>query len=434
DEPFFVKNLENIQGDERDVILISVGYGRDRDGFFSMNFGPVQNEGGERRLNVLISRARRRCEVFSSIHAGDIDLRRAKSAGARVLKQYLRFAETGELELPIPLAHDFDSDFEEEVARALRARDYEVEAQVGTAGFRIDLAVRDPEDPGTFILGVECDGRTYHSARWARDRDRLRQLVLEQRGWKIHRIWSTDWFRDPEREIQRVIDAIETSRSQAPLIPSTVRIEEEKPPVRAGEARAEIPEQRSLVPYVVATGPYAMSLRNSRPDTLSRPELAQLIGFIVEKEQPIHRDEIARRVAAAWGLRRTREPVRNATNRALEFAVDHGMLHQDGDFFSLHPERWVAPRDRSEVRSSTLKKAEYISPLEVRTALRDAVRDYVGLTKDEACVQAARMLGFHRTGADLQAAISQQISTMLDEGLLKLHDRKLYTDEDSSAE
>lgn len=208
-EPFFVKNLESVQGDQRDVIFISVGYGRAQDGRVSMNFGPLNSEGGERRLNVLTTRAKFRCEVFTNLRAEDIDLNRTRARGVEVLKQYLKFAETGEIQIARPTGEDPDSPFEEAVADALRGQGYQVEHQIGQSGFSIDLAIVDPERPGRYLLGIECDGATYHSSRMARDRDRARQAVLESQGWTIHRIWSTDWFRNPSDQLAHAVAAIE---------------------------------------------------------------------------------------------------------------------------------------------------------------------------------------------------------------------------------
>jgi very-short-patch-repair endonuclease len=196
-EPFFIKNLENVQGDERDVILISIGYGRTRDGYLSMSFGPLNGEGGERRLNVLITRARQRCEVFTNLTAEDLDLSRTQAKGVAALKTFLGFAQHGRLNQSEETAREVESPFEEAVYRALTARGYQLRPQLGSQGFYIDLAVVDPERPGRYVLGIECDGALYHSARSARDRDRLRQQVLEAVGWRLHRIWSTDWFRNP---------------------------------------------------------------------------------------------------------------------------------------------------------------------------------------------------------------------------------------------
>ena len=192
-EDVFVKNLENVQGDERDVILVSVGYGPRSAGtrLESMSFGPVSSDGGERRLNVLFTRARSRCEIFASFAAGDIDLDRAKGEGPRVLKRFLQYAESGVLEERISTSEDADSPFEDAVSNFHRGvRATRSTSQVGSAGFKIDLAVRHPNHPGRYVLAVECDGATYHRGLWARERDRLRQEILENMGWRFHRIWS----------------------------------------------------------------------------------------------------------------------------------------------------------------------------------------------------------------------------------------------------
>jgi very-short-patch-repair endonuclease len=218
--PFFVKNLENIQGDERDVIFVSVGYGKDQGGAFAMGFGPLSNDGGERRLNVLITRASKRCEVFTSIRSADIDLQRARSRGARALKEFLAYAEAGGIDTAVPGAADDPSPFEDEVACELRAMGHEVERRIGIAGFYVDVAVVDPRARGRYLLGIECDGAAYHAARSARDRDRLRQEVLARRGWTIHRIWSTDWFKDREGQKRRVAEAIAAAqRATQPALP-----------------------------------------------------------------------------------------------------------------------------------------------------------------------------------------------------------------------
>src|ERR1051325_3930651 len=217
EEPFFVKNIENVQGDERDVIYISIGYGKTKEGYVSMNFGPLNNDGGEKRLNVLITRAKLRCEVFTNITAADIDTTRTQSRGVMALKSFLHFAQHGSLDLPLVTGKPFDSPFEEEVAVQLQRLGYNVKQQVGSKGFYLDLAIVDPDHPGRYLLGIECDGAAYHSARSARDRDRLRQQVLEGIGWRIHRIWSTDWFRSPERELKRVVEAVEKAKQSSHL-------------------------------------------------------------------------------------------------------------------------------------------------------------------------------------------------------------------------
>jgi very-short-patch-repair endonuclease len=211
-EGFFIKNLENVQGDERDVIFISIGYGRTNNGTVSKSFGPLNREGGERRLNVLISRSKLAMVVFSNFKAEDLDTSNETPFGVRALKRFLYYAQKGEFENAHETGRETDSPFEDAVIQAINNLGYSVEPQVGSAGFYIDIAVKDPNKPGRYILAVECDGATYHSSRTARDRDRLRQSVLEDLGWRFHRIWSTDWFRNRENEIMRLDTAIKAAQ------------------------------------------------------------------------------------------------------------------------------------------------------------------------------------------------------------------------------
>ncbi len=229
-EYFFVKNLESIQGDERDVIMISVGYFKNQNGVLPMNFGPINKDGGERRLNVLITRARYMVEVFSGIKAIDFNMDKSKSRGVQLLQWYLDFAERGEAALnqTAKAGYDdcFDSPFEEAVCKALRHKGYSVKTQVGCSGYKIDLAIRDKNNPGQFLLGIECDGAAYHACATARDRDRLRQEVLEKLGWKIYRIWSADWFKNPQKQLDKLVNYINNISGNKELVSSSENIME----------------------------------------------------------------------------------------------------------------------------------------------------------------------------------------------------------------
>jgi very-short-patch-repair endonuclease len=205
--PFFIKNLENVQGDERDAIFISMVYGPDRQsGRVANRFGPINRPGGQRRLNVLFTRARRQVRVFSSMNASDVLVSDRSSAGVEILRAYLEYAATGRLHSGHHgVGGATDSAFEDFVKCRLEANGFEAVPQVGVAGYRIDLGVRHPVHPHGFLLGIECDGATYHSAKSVRDRDRLRQMILEGLGWEIYRIWSTDWFASPEDEFEKLL-------------------------------------------------------------------------------------------------------------------------------------------------------------------------------------------------------------------------------------
>lgn len=211
-EPFFIKNIETVQGDERDTIILSIGFGKDQNERLTMNFGPINQEGGYRRLNVAITRAKLNVILVSSIMDTDIDLSKTEARGVKLLKQYIEYARNGN-EFAMEVEPDrpgwFDSPFEEDVHDFLVSKGYKIKTQVGVAGFRVDIGVEHPKNHKDFLLGIECDGATYHSSKVARDRDRLRQEILENRGWTIYRIWSTEWFHRRQQERTRLIAFIE---------------------------------------------------------------------------------------------------------------------------------------------------------------------------------------------------------------------------------
>jgi very-short-patch-repair endonuclease len=210
-DAFFVKNLENVQGDERDIILFSVGYGPDSEGKMTMNFGPLNRQGGERRLNVAVTRAREVVKILASFRPEDIDLGRTKAKGVHLLREYLTFAEHGPVTLSMDTessAPHFESLFEQAVADSLRAAGLEVEARVGVGQQRIDLGIQS-QSQHRYVFGIECDGTAYRHARTARDRDRLRDQVLTSLGWSVQHIWSTDWIKDPTRDVHRMMAEVE---------------------------------------------------------------------------------------------------------------------------------------------------------------------------------------------------------------------------------
>ncbi len=217
-EPFFIKNLENVQGDERDVIFISLVYGRDREsGKVYQRFGPINQQNGWRRLNVLFTRARENMVVYSSMRSDEV-LPNEGNRGATALRNFLAFCEQGGRLSPIAdtkTGREPDSPFELEVIGAILQHGYQAVPQIGVAGFFIDIGVKHPDVKGNFILGIECDGKTYHSAKSARDRDHLRQEILESLGWRIHRIWSADWYKRRDRELRRLLEALEKAREFA---------------------------------------------------------------------------------------------------------------------------------------------------------------------------------------------------------------------------
>jgi very-short-patch-repair endonuclease len=411
-EPFFVKNLENVQGDERDVIFVSIGYGRTAAGTVSQSFGPLNTAGGEKRLNVLMTRARLRCEVFTNITDEDIDTSKSASNGLRVLKSFLQYARQGRLQ--VPNDHDItDSPFEDAVAARLIKLGYPVKRKVGSSTFYIDLAIADPENPGRYILGIECDGATYHAARSARDRDRLRQQVLEAMGWRIYRIWSTDWFRDEEEEIKRLIAAIDDAWKKA-LHTSD---DEEEPVLDTAILREQKqPQKTGLEPYRPAQLPEALAEAEMHQHPVGR--LAKWVELVVQVESPVHVDELARRMVEAAGITRVGPRVKDHLKLATRFAEGSGAIRQSGSFLYHMANAQPPLRDRSGLPPAS-RKWKYVAPEEMAGVLYKVVKEAIAIGKDELYPMVVKLLGFARVTEDMRDDILVLIRPMIDAGLLE---------------
>ena len=417
-EDAFVKNIENVQGDERDVIFISVGYGPTEAGgrLRNMRFGPVNAEGGERRLNVLFTRARARCRVFASFDPGDMDLNRARGNGPRVLKRFLDFAKTGEVVEHRPTGGGADSPFEEDVADVIRSLGYLADHQVGTAGFRIDVGVRHPDAPGKYILAVECDGAAYHRALSARERDRHRQAVLEGLGWSFHRIWSTDWFHRRPQEGQRLAQAI--AKARAAVERTRVRGANE------GGRRVEVEEpaptteaEMSAIALPAITAPLVYRQAHVSVDTALEPHevvpsrLAGIVREIVVVEGPIHVNLVARRVAESFGKGRTGGRIADATQTALREAERQGggdLLVCRGFWLTREQSVQIPIRDRSAAGGGA-DKAAMLPPMEIVAAAELIERESGRVEQGDLIREVSRLLGFKRAGTDLKRVIGDAL-------------------------
>lgn len=320
-ERFFIKNLERVQGDERDAIIISIGYGKDRAGNLPLRFGPLLSEGGRRRLNVAITRSRQRLTVVSSFSHLDIDISRVRpGSGVELLRDYLHYASSsgrrlGDAELTaVPL-----NDFEADIFDVLSEQGLKLVPQVGASQFRIDMVAEHPEKPGRFILAIECDGASYHSSYTARDRDRLRQQQLENLGWRFHRIWSTDWFLRKEEEIKRAlaafqealkfadkIDADSSVPNGVPNGPAKISINGHSP---HSNASAQPRDPRPAIPLKSSITEYTMR------------ELAELIVWINSDGQLRTDEEIISEMVSVLGFARRGARIDSAIRRAIRFVA-----------------------------------------------------------------------------------------------------------------
>ena len=314
EERFFVKNIERVQGDERDVIILSLGYHKNPDGNLPLRFGPLNQEGGERRLNVAVSRARSRLKLVSSFSHHDIAPGRTEAKGVELLRQYLEFAASGGEELGAETSDVPLNPFELSVQEGLERRGIPVAAQYGVSGYRIDFACAHPDEPGRMVLAVEADGASYHSSATARDRDRLRQQVLEDKGWRFHRIWSTEWFRNREVELDKVEQAWRAavaSSAHDGAIPVPVREARERAMPIVAPARGR--GQRPLVPRKGAPG-YA-TIADYSPE-----ELVRLVHWIESDTLLRTEDELRREIMVELGFKQMGSRINRALTNAIQQA------------------------------------------------------------------------------------------------------------------
>jgi len=412
---FFVKNLENVQGDERDIIVFSVGYGPDEVGKFTLNLGPLNKPGGERRLNVAITRARQRVEIVSSVTAANF-VGDSTSPGVRHLRRYLDFADRGIAALGLELGsddRDAESPFEEEVARLLRSWGYDVVPQVGQGSYRIDLGVRDPRARGGFLLGVECDGFTYHSSKVARDRDRLRHEQLVAQGWAIHHIWSTAWYHDRDRSLSALRGALDAALSRGGLAPATSTRETSRPVI---VERSLVDEQAAptwSVPYqATQLNIHTQGLEIVSPE--ARPILDAAIELVIATEAPIHREFLIRRVREAWGVGRAGNRIRSAFDDRLLALIRVGRAELDpAGFLRVKGQKLRKVRIPVPGRPDTDRSIDLVPLTEIALAALQVVYEARVVGQDELTRHVARLFGWQRTGDGITARIGEAIDRLV---------------------
>lgn len=418
EEPFFVKNLENIQGDERDTIYLSITYGRGVDGRIRYNFGPLNRENGWRRLNVLVTRARRQMRVFASIREHDINPSGATSDGPGLLRAFLAYAEHRRLEgARVSVLGEAESPFEREVCQELINRGVSVQPQVGVCGYRVDIGVLDPDVPGRFICGIECDGMAYHSMETVRDRDRLRQQVLEDRGWAIHRVWSTDWFKDRKGQIERLMNEIARSKEKA-VTAARQEMEEKQAiePLRVAEPPVQEPVVDRRPSQPISAVPYERHQFPGRQagEILEAPTetLMEMITTVVEQEGPVHESDVIARLCDAWNTS-AGSRIKAAVQSAGAAAAKQGRLQKRGPFYWSADGRCI-PRSRAGTGIS----GDRIAPEEYAEALKAVLADGRALPRQSLISETRALLGFNRTGPVLESAIGNVVDALILQGAL----------------
>ena len=407
---FFIKNLENIQGDERDVILISVGYGFDKNGILSNNFGPLNKNGGERRLNVLITRAREKCVVFCNFLPDDLNISNSKSRGLNAFKNFLYYAKNKEHPLIIePTGGDFDSPFEESVHDFLVDSGYNVVKQVGCVGYKIDLAIVDPDNSDKYVLGIECDGATYHSSRSARERDRLRQEILERLGWKFHRIWSTDWFNSRVAAKKRLIEAVEEAirnKDVPQFIDPPIPISPPKP--------RQIRTQNEDLFKDYEFFKDNVNLNKYKLDTSGR---MALIADLIKYEQPIHIEDIYEFMKIILNKNKKTKTFKDSILRLVILNLEKNTIYKKGDYYyhkSFDINKFT-PRKRFKPALSK------ISDDEIKLAIINTLKIQYDTPEEELIKASSKNLGFNKVGNNINIRFKKLIKELIKEKRINLN-------------
>ena len=432
DEPLFVKNLENVQGDERDVILFSIGYAPDRAGKFSMNFGPLNRQGGERRLNVAITRAKEQVVVFSSVHSYQIELSRTMAVGAAHLKYFLDYAEKG-FDIQTARAESADKEnLSATIADFLREKGYAVERGVGCSGYRIDVAVKHPEKEGTYLLGIECDGPAYASQKTTRDRDHIRQSVLKSLGWHLWQTWSVDWLLDRKQTEKALLAALDQALADStpePEQPKTQPEPEDKQPEDTQEGKQ--PEAEKTVSLPAEELNAEVEKPTATNETLAkehatysaaklvcdRPQeefyalemrlfIRQQIMEVIRQEAPICEALLKKRITSAWGFQRPGKNVQSVLNDCIPKNLPITQLGEGRVFWNedQSPEEYHGYRVNGAAEQD--KRAIDEIPIEeLANAMRIVQDDFAAIEQDALFRETLKLFGL--------SALTQRARTFL---------------------
>ena len=418
EEPLFIKNLENVQGDERDVILFSIGYGPDENGKVYMNFGPLNREGGWRRLNVAISRSRQEMIVFSTLKPEQIDLNRTDSEGVAALKAFLEYAAgkalsqngTGGVTSIISRSGIADS-----LCKELTIKGYTTARNVGRSEYRIDVAVVDPEDPSRYMLGILLDGIGYRDCTLTRDRELAQISVLKGLGWRITRLWTMDWWDNSRKEVNRILTLLEQIHS------GEVQPEEEKQPVSVSYTEETVVCSLSVRPYVATRLPGMDMTADQFLDDGNLMNTRVRIRAVVEQEAPIARDVLVRRVLRSCGISRAGERIQNHMTAMLDYmGLQKTNREGEGVFF------WSPGQDSDAYMGirccgtgEDSRNAEDICTQELVNAVCIVLDDQISMSREDLVRESAKLLGYHRITDHIKCIMERAIEMAAAWGLLE---------------
>lgn len=430
EEPFFIKNLENVQGDERDTIIFSICYGKNSQGRMYMRFGPLGHQGGERRLNVAITRAKFNVKLVGSILPGDIDLAKTKSDGVKMLRSYIEFAsrKSGQIDSVQKKNRLYETDvFSEYVARHLEEYGYKVKKNVGSSDYTVDIAIEHPEINGCYVAGIECDGDSYQMARTVRDRDHLRVAVMERMGWRMYRVWSTEWIQNEQDAKTKLLTFVNDA------IKNYASYEVKKEPEKEFDVATEEIQQSNSVSRKTENknNPYSLELYregNWRDvsdfrayDNESR--IADRIHEIVRVEQPIHIELLYKRMASYFGNERVTNPVRYTIDLVMKQNMSREIQIDSSRFVTLSDYKETTVR--RSLPGSPDRNIEYIAQEEIEEAIKLVLDGAFGVEVSALVLETARIFGFEKTGVKIRQSILKALNALETKSIVRISDERV---------
>lgn len=422
DEPLFVKNLENVQGDERDVILFSICYAPDKEGKFYMNFGPLNRVGGERRLNVAITRAKEQVLVFSSIYGHQIDLNRTTAEGARHLKEFLDYSDKNtKTQLGDGFQRAKDDLFITSVAQFLEGHNYKVTRNVGQSACRIDLAIIDPQNPNSYLLGIECDGVGYKNQLTVRDRDSLRHSVLQGLGWQMCRLWIADWWHDHENACQHLLQAIKDAEQgckESHVPPTTPTIETE-PIAKLADSEHQYKKETLAYPYTIwsESNTYEQEFFY---DIRAISVIEKQLRSIIETEAPICEKLLRKRIIRHWGFSRSGEKIQSTISRCIPRGCKVTNVNGEKVFWSQStaPDKYLGYRT-SNAKDGGDRDMEEIPPEELANAMHEILTDLHSCPPDALFSETVKVFGYQKVTENARNYLQHAMNWLNNSGRIK---------------
>ena len=419
-EPIFIKNLENVQGDERDVILFSVGYGPDKTGKVSMNFGPLNQNGGERRLNVAVSRARYEMKIFSTLTSDMIDLNRTSSKGVEGLKKFLNFAQRGVNAIKVESINNVSKNIvAEQVAQKLREHGYTADTAVGCSGFRIDVAVCNPEKPQQYMLAIVCDADDPAKNKTARDREIIQPDILKALGWKILKIWTLDWYNDSNKVLENILQTIKNIEQNSDSEQNVANNQQTEIVLETLQT-SNSENIYKQIDYQVATLPKMpeyVSFVNGRDSAA----VAQQLSTLIETEAPILEEYAIKRIAEIWNSRVTQTFYENISNIIKKYNFKSTTFNGKTTLWNntLTEENYTAFRQQSG------RETFQIPCYEIANAIKYLIINQIAVPTDELKRQTSKIMGFSRMTSNVETIVTEAINYLKSKNQITENDGKL---------